>query len=448
MLDADAGTWARLLPAGDPDSPQPYPEPREGASAISISSPLAGNANGGASDTIIFGGRDANGKYLNDIWILRAYNATLTQSNASWSGFGDGKLDGGIHASGSGATVQFIPHCAEKRQASSTTSSASTTTTGPSPSPSQTGQTGQTVTTDEQTWNVSLLHKVLPTVSMAIVVVATLLVRVSLPGAISTLAFQVISSYVATIAVIIALALGFAGFAISFTSITHHVVTLQPRDSESSVPFLPTAHSRAGFVLFICLYLLFPALLLGLWGRQKAMFGRSRRQHLTSSTIKESEDVGVGLQEKDLTPSDRERSASPSRSAPEMNFRDASPSTHRPRTLSGSGLLNGLKARDGSELSENSIPPRGFEVLNRPRRVSVGIPSHHPSRDMVRSMGDLPLWDRRRSVGLAVRFLNEFMLSLSEFQLGRTNFKPNWTHVPAVHDSSCSIPSTYCRPQQ
>ena len=64
-----------------------------------------------ASDTIIFGGRDVNGTYLSDVWILRAYNATLTKTNATWSGF-QGSLQSGADANGQGVTVQYLSQCA------------------------------------------------------------------------------------------------------------------------------------------------------------------------------------------------------------------------------------------------------------------------------------------------------------------------------------------------
>ncbi|KAI6164850.1 hypothetical protein EDD17DRAFT_1558345 [Pisolithus thermaeus] len=103
VLDIETGSWSRILPAGDPGTTgvPAYPTPREGAVALSYTGALVGSNSGVGSDTIVFGGEDENGNYLNEIWILRAYNGTITSSNAFLG-----------CANGAGVTVQYMTQCA------------------------------------------------------------------------------------------------------------------------------------------------------------------------------------------------------------------------------------------------------------------------------------------------------------------------------------------------
>lgn len=59
-----AGEWARILPAGDPGSSNPggtpvYPSARQGAVGLTFTEALVGNSRGNATDSIVFGGVDA-----------------------------------------------------------------------------------------------------------------------------------------------------------------------------------------------------------------------------------------------------------------------------------------------------------------------------------------------------------------------------------------------------
>jgi hypothetical protein len=121
VLNVDQGVWSRVLPACDPGNgtntgigigtaPLGQPEcpvPREGAAVVSSRTNLITGALD-ASDTIVFGGRDRNGTYLNDVWLLRATNATITRSNQTdWgAGYGNGVLQSGRFQNGQGVTVQ------------------------------------------------------------------------------------------------------------------------------------------------------------------------------------------------------------------------------------------------------------------------------------------------------------------------------------------------------
>ena len=110
VLHVDQGVWSRVLPSCDPGGAAGVPEcpvPREGATVISSSTNMV---LGGfdASDIIVFGGRDKDGNYLNDVWLLRATNATINVSNQTdWgTAYGDGVLQSGKFQNGRGVTVQ------------------------------------------------------------------------------------------------------------------------------------------------------------------------------------------------------------------------------------------------------------------------------------------------------------------------------------------------------
>lgn len=136
-LDIGTGEWARILPAGDPGSSNPggtpaYPSARQGAVGLTFTEALVGNSRGNATDSIVFGGVDAEGNYLSEVWILRAYNAQWTQSNQSWTNY-DGQLVGGPEATGQGVTDQYMTVCA------SALSPKATQTTAFEPSATSTG---------------------------------------------------------------------------------------------------------------------------------------------------------------------------------------------------------------------------------------------------------------------------------------------------------------------
>ncbi|KAF8528839.1 hypothetical protein BU17DRAFT_79994 [Hysterangium stoloniferum] len=392
VLDVDAGTWARVLPAPDPSSGNSFPQPREGAAAFASSIALIGQNRNSASDTIVFGGRDAQGKYLNDVWLLRAYNGSVTQSGQRWSGFGNGQLESGVDADGTGVTVQYISQCAQKLDATPNgTVSPSAPTSLPVPA---------SPVSNMPTFDTSSIHKALSPVSIAIALAAIILIRLSQPSVQVDRRARLI--HLAIPVCIVAYSLGLAGFAVAFTSTKRHPVpsVLQRRDAMMSNAFLKTSHGRAGFVLFICLYAVVPVLALGLWLGQRCNRNDSQQQ-LEGDSAEDSQDI---LREKDTT-GQTPRVASPSLSTPEIHSTDSSAHGKPPRTLLGLDLFPLWRGRESNDTSVNTPPvKKGFEVVNRPSRVSGMV--HHPAADvmhrpkeLVQSLNDLSWLERRRGVG-------------------------------------------------
>ncbi|TFY61594.1 hypothetical protein EVJ58_g4411 [Rhodofomes roseus] len=217
-----------------------------------------GTSGNTVSDSIFFGGVDADGNYLNEVWVLRAYNAQLTQSNQSWTN-GSGSLTGGIDSTGQGVTVQFMTQCARalSPQATQTSAQASGTSGGPSP----TSPSSQTSTPPYDT---SVAHKALSPISLALIFPAVIGARLAMasvtfmqpPG-------NVVIAVSSVVVAIAAYALGVAGLATSFTTITSVTssssTSLSKRSSALSMA-LKTAHGKAGLALFIILYGVVPLL--------------------------------------------------------------------------------------------------------------------------------------------------------------------------------------------
>jgi hypothetical protein len=418
VLDVGAGTWARLLPAGDPGSGIPtFPTPREGAAALSFPSALVGGRAVPASDTIVFGGRDANGSYLNELWLLRAYNGTITQSNSSWPGFGNGQLATGVSASGAGVSVQYLTQCAPQL---TPTSTQSTTVTPGTTSAASPGATGSPLTSNLPTFDVSLGHKVLSPVSLALVLATTVIVRFFSPAADQTpnVAHHPAFLYIAIPACVASYAAGVAGFVISLTSTARLSPTLQRRGGTSPDTLLKTVHGQAGLALFVGLYGLVPILALSLWLARRVTQSPPESQVDDDAQGKISQDSGPPTGEKD-SPIPR-RPASPATSAPEApSTAPSSVRDRRLRTQSVPGLFPGwTRDRESSENSEPgpSTPSKGFEVMNRPRRASGGMGLYpprdftpRPRADLIRSLGDISWLERRRSVGVVVSEDNLFV---------------------------------------
>ncbi|KAF8489109.1 hypothetical protein JB92DRAFT_2756248 [Gautieria morchelliformis] len=433
VLDVGAGTWARLLPAGDPGSGNlTFPTPREGAAALSFPSALVGGRAVPASDTIVFGGRDANGSYLNELWLLRAYNGTITQSG-SWSGFGDGQLGTGVGASGAGVTVQYQTQCAQQLTPTPTSSSSTRipgTTSAASPRP-----TGSPLTSNLSTFDASLAHKVLSPVSLALVLAATFMVRFVSPAADQSpnAAHHPALLYIAAPACVASYAAGVAGFVISFTSTTRLSPSLQRRGGTSPDTLLKTVHGQAGLALFVGLYGLVPILALSLWLARRVTQSPPESPVDDDAQGKTSQDSGPLTGEKD-SPIAR-RPASPAQSAPEAtSTASSSVRDRRLRTQSVPGLFPGwTRDRESSENSEPgpSTSSKGFEVMNRPRRASGGMGlypprdfAHRPRADLIRSLGDISWLERRRSVGV----VGELDYALSQL----THASPRSTSPPVT----------------
>lgn len=385
VLDVDTGVWARLLPTGDPSSPNMFPEPRIGAASLAFNTALVGLDRSSASDTIIFGGQDSTGRYLNDIWILRAYNSTITHSGEKWPGFGDGEVQAGTTASGAGVTVSYLTQCAQNLVASSSSStSVSGSPSGQNHQPNPTGvQTPQGTLRSE--FDTSILHKTLSPISLAIAFVSIILIRLSFPAISanpSSMEHRLGTLYLGIIIGIIAYAVGIVGFVIALTS-TKSITS-------SGGSFFRTSHGRAGLIFFLLFYAVTPLFFIFPWFR-----ARISRGILYSNPHDSSQDSGAILGEK-IGVNETQRVASPSQSAPEIHSLESSLPSRRQRTNSGPGLFPRWQDRNSSE----SSPPvtKGFEVVNRPRRSST----NNRSREIVRSLNELSWLERRRSVGVVV----------------------------------------------
>jgi hypothetical protein len=402
-----------VLPAGDPGSGSPtFPTPREGAAALSFPSALVGRGTVSASDTIVFGGRDAHGSYLNEIWVLRAYNGTISQTGVHWAGYGNGQLGTGVSASGSGVSLQYQTQCAQQLIPTSASSTLSTSTTRVG-SP---GETGTPISSNVATFDVSIGHKILSSVSLVLALAATILVRLFSPSAsnTSTVEHHPGLLYVAIPASVVAYAVGVAGFAISLASTTRSLPNLQRRNGTSPDTFLKTIHGQAGLALFVGLYGIVPILALSLWFARRSTHASSGSQVDDDAHGKSSQDSGPLTGEKDAPVA--RRPASPAQSAPEVHSAESSTSERdrRQRTQSVPGLFPGwIRDRKSSENSESgpTNSSRGFEVLNRPRRASGGTAlyptrdfTHRPRADLIRSLGDISWLERRRSVGVVVSY--------------------------------------------
>ena len=383
-----------------------FPTPRDGAAAFAYQTALVGDSRSSSSDTIIFGGQDASGNYLSEVWLLRAYRGTITQSNASWSGFGDGRLQTGINANGAGVTIQYMSTCAAAISPSTSGNSSNVPSTPPS----------EAAPSDFFLFDTALSHKLLSPLSLALLLPSVIIFRLSSPAynpgqrehtLVNTAAIVVLATYV----------LGVAGLATSFTTITSSkTVDKRSLESLSSHIALRTLHGQAGLALFVGLYAFIPVLLLS------ASLCRSHdipkneknekvpelrpRANSTDTTGILSSNLGHG------------------RSAPQSIDAPSRTSTPRSRLPSFSGFWRRSNERRMSADSESVLdapPQQGFEVLNRPSRTrtTTGNSSTWLTVPMTESRHITPLpisaaslrnvdWLRRR------RVLNEVVSKSSE----------------------------------
>lgn len=360
------GQWARILPAGDPAGGQvSYPSPRQGAVAVGYPRALVGpeSSRDSASDTIVFGGRDASGNYLSDIWLLRSYNGVITQSNQHWSGYKSGNLQTGITADGEGVTVTYMSSCASfigKATPTSSSSSQPSATDGQPPSPTN---TGIVPALPVYLYDTSTTHKVLAPVSVAAALPAALIYRLSLAPI--SLPFQAVggplSLLFAGVLASSAFAIGVAGLATAFTSITYNVAIAK----RSSVPTLATTHGRAGIALFAGMYLVFAiTLCLAIWRGWQSRRGRGRPL-MRSRTMSNERAEKVGLYQ------GRAVSPGPHELAAQTQTRAQSSDHLSPWPFFGHGNSGRRSSESGHGSADRASSPsnRSFEVMNRPARV-------------------------------------------------------------------------------
>lgn len=400
VLNIETGTWSRILPAGDPGTSgiPTFPTPREGAVAYSFNEALVGSNRQGAADTIVFGGQDENGTYLNEVWILRAYNGVITASNSSWGG-PTGQLQTGLNANGAGVNIQYMTQCASQlKPVPTTTSSAGT--------PATTATATSTSTTHSyEPYDVSFAHKLAAPLSIALLLPAILLARLALPPAKVThrTDHNAPVLYSASVIAIAAYGLGLAGLVTSFTSIRSTMVVTK---RSASTPILQTGHGIAGLILVVALYVVVPFLYL--LSLIRSARGRPQREAGDRSEAAASRANSVDTAEK--------LASSP---APQQTqYPPSPPASPRARLHSwgGSSFWLGRRSREGrvsidSESMHSAGPQRAFEVVNRPariRRASINglaypnIEIYQRVPVVPRSLGDVDWLDRRRSLNAVV----------------------------------------------
>lgn len=375
-----------------------FPSPREGAAVLSYSQNLVGSSRSTASDTIIFGGRDASGNYLSEVWVLRAYNGAVSSSGQKWTGYGNGSLQTGVDSSGAGVTMKYITTCA-----SAITSTSKPTSSSSSPSATSTHPAAKTTpTTGQRTsqYDVSTSHKVLAPVSVALLLPAVILSRMALPssGLPQPRKNYLVFLYTAILTATAAFGLGVAGLALSFTSIVSGM-SIQKRSSASLN--LKTGHGKAGLVLFACLYGLVPILFFLRYGTK-------------SDQLRSMHDV----QDKAQHPRPRLSSMD---TAEKLNSNivsathSAGNNTPRRRTSSWQGIWSGSRSRtshDSESALSAATTPGAFEVVNRPQRVRRA--SRAPP---AQNVGDMSWMDQRRSLNAVVRSFLIYSNALLMFDL-------------------------------
>ncbi|KAJ7095370.1 hypothetical protein B0H15DRAFT_829274 [Mycena belliarum] len=422
VLATDGQTWTRLLPSGDPGisgSPS-FPAPREGAVAVMSHLSLVGEARTTSSDTIVFGGRDESGKYLSEVWVLRAYNAVVSPANPQWAGFGNGNLQTGVNANGAGVENAFISNCASSIKQSPPPSNSSS-------SPVSGGGSTSNNTHASSLLNTSLFHKFMP-LSVALLMPSFLLFRLT------SLSFNSLQnralprawSYLSGL-------LGLAGYGLGIAGVTTAFTTISSSDPHSPrPPPLSTTHGQAGLALFVCLYGLVPLLTL--------LYASTHRK--PAFILEKDEPRTSDATEKDRLPRST-RSPSPLSPSP-WGPSPPPPTTPRRRTHSwgpsswGKAREDSLSIDSGSaEMTDHSnvaATHRGFEVLNRPartRRASGSRPSvqlaHLSQHVGSQSLGDLDWLNRRRS----------------PTAVGELNYSLHHADIPAF---SSSTPATLLDP--
>lgn len=397
VLDTETGAWSRVLPAGDPGTSgiPTFPTPREGAVAYSFSEALVGSNRTVAADTIVFGGQDENGTYLDEVWILRAYNGVITASNSSWGG-PSGQLETGINANGAGVSIQYMTQCA---------SQVPTTSSGGTPTASSTS-TSTSIPQSFDLYDVSFAHKLAAPLSVALILPAILLARLALPPAKVTRPIDRKGPLVYSVSVIAisAYGLGLAGLVTSFTSIRS---TMSVTKRSASSPILQTGHGIAGLILVVALYIVIPFLYLLSFFRS-ARLRRPQKEVVDRSEAPASRANSVDTAEKLASiPAPQQTQYPPSP--------PASPRT-RLHSWGGTSFWLGRRSREGrvsidSESMHSAGPQRAFEVVNRPARIRRASTNGlaYPNIEIYqrvpvvpRSLGDVDWLDRRRSLNAVV----------------------------------------------
>lgn len=335
---------------------------------------------------------------MSEVWLLRAYKGVITTSgDQSWGGFGNGQLQSGPNASGAGVTNTYMDACAT--QLSPDVPSPTKTTHGPSPTSNGSPNTAVTYP-----YNVSITHKILAPLSVALVLPVILVQRLFSPSLKSSPEPPPSPSLVPILLIpgFAAFGLGIAGLITSFTSISYDPSLIKRAES---LLYFRTRHGIAGVVLAAAFYVAVPIIFLF------SLFMRrlSGKRHLLPRD--EAEKLGA-------------RSPSPSTLVLDGTI-DHPPSISHSRSQSSTGLLQFWKRSmdrsrssdtDGDEFGVRDPPsPRqakGFEVVNRPRHTQrasshsmSGLIDHGPDRVggyIPMRLGEINWLSRRRMVNTVV----------------------------------------------
>lgn len=332
----------------------------------------------------VFGGQDASGNMISEVWLLRAYAGVITSSNMTWSGYGSGQLQTGINADGSGVRVQYMSQCASMITNSLSSSSPSPTNrppSGPSNNPPSASYP----------YNTSDVHKILAPISLAVFQPIFLFLRVfSSSDNGSGLPIRHVSS---ALLLLIAYGLGIAGLVMSFTTISASGL------ESGHSPTLKTGHGIAGLIFFVCLYGLIPGLYI--------IFLCFQRSGILLGYVQ----CGKHEAERTACPDSHEKLDSVDEpSTPHSIHNTSPPSSPRPRTNSwgpSSNLQDGWLSSD-SESFGSAGPLRTFEVVNRPRtRRTSGSWPVPPGENLLqqptsKSLGDIDWLQRRRRLNAVV----------------------------------------------
>jgi hypothetical protein len=253
-------------------------------------------------------------------------------------------------------------------------------------------------------FDTSLTHKLLAPLSIALLLPAVLVFRLSAPwfynGHITERHIALV--YMSALVAFVAYGIGVAGIATSFTTI-RSTASLVKRSSSSA---LQTTHGKVGLGLFAGLYGLVSPLILF-----SACVSRSRK----------ADENNLGVRGRANSTETTEKLASQGLRAGSASHINGSPSPpSSPRTRVQSWGASGIWHRshddrvssDGESVSSAGAQ-RTFEVVNRPRRIRnasgswLAVPTGEPLASprtpiMGRNLRDVDWLDRRRSLNAVV----------------------------------------------
>ena len=322
------------------------------------------------------------------MWLLRGYAGSVSSTNQTWTGFGNGQLQTGVNADGSGVRITFMTECASLLSNSTTSNSTSIPTSNP---------TGPTKSTPFllSFYNTSLLHKLLAPLSLVISFPILLFFRwINTAVKVELTPERRVFIAIFVILAFGAYGVGLAGLVLSFTTISN---TLSTQNLH-----LKTTHGIVGLSFFLVLYGLVPLLYIAsaLFGPHPSVSDQSQSR-TTPNSIEINEKSDALPLQSSLSPSVHNTSP---------------PSSPRPRSVSWDAF-NALRPSTDEGLSCDSTPSatpqRGFEVVNRPNRsrkpsgtwpTSDSFPGSPQPLPTTRALGEIDWLLRRRAVHAVVRY--------------------------------------------